>query len=42
MILEKWLMPDVMPEHFYEVTPEMVKSFGGKAQICDINNTLDT
>ena len=42
MILEKWLMPDVMPEHFYEVTPEMVKSFGGKALICDIDNTLVT
>jgi len=42
VILEKWLMPDMMPEHFYEVTPEIVKSFGGEALICDIDNTLVT
>ncbi len=42
MILEKWLMPDMMPGHFYEVTPEIVKSMGGEALICDIDNTLVT
>ena len=42
MILEKWLMPDVMPEHFYDVTPETVKALGGEALICDIDNTLVT
>ena len=42
MILEKWLMPDMMPEHFYDVTPETVKELGGEALICDIDNTLVT
>ncbi len=42
MIFEKILMPDLMPEHFYDVTPETVKSFGGEALICDIDNTLVT
>lgn len=42
MILEKILMPDMMPDHFYEVTPEIVKGFGGEALICDIDNTLVT
>ncbi len=42
MILEKWLMPDIMIEHFYEVTPEMVKDLGGEVLVCDIDNTLVT
>ena len=42
VILEKLLMPDLMTEHFYEVTPEIVKSFGGDVLICDIDNTLVT
>lgn len=42
MILEKWLIPDMMPEHFYDVTPEIVKKLGGEALICDIDNTLVT
>ena len=42
MILEKWLMPDLMPEHFYDVTPETVKGLGGEVLICDIDNTLVT
>ncbi|MBQ7836502.1 MAG: YqeG family HAD IIIA-type phosphatase [Clostridia bacterium] len=42
MIFEKLLMPDMMPEHFYDVTPDIVKSFGAKALICDIDNTLVT
>ena len=42
MILEKYLIPDMMPDHFYDVTPEIVKNFGAKALICDIDNTLVT
>ena len=42
MLFEKYLIPDMMPEHFYDVTPEMVKNYGGKALICDIDNTLVT
>ena len=33
-------MPDMMPDHFYDVTPDIVKSMGAKALICDIDNTL--
>ena len=32
----------MMPEHFYDVTPDIVKSYGAKALICDIDNTLVT
>lgn len=42
MIFEKYLIPDMMPEHFYDVTPEIVKGYGAKALICDIDNTLVT
>ncbi len=42
MILEKWLIPDLMPDHFYDVTPDIVKAFGGEVLICDIDNTLVT
>lgn len=42
MIFEKYLIPDLCPEHYYDVTPELVKSFGGRALLCDIDNTLVT
>ena len=42
MIFEKYLIPDMMPEHFYDVTPEIVKGYGCRALICDIDNTLVT
>lgn len=42
MLFEKYLIPDMMPEHFYDVTPEIVKGYGAKALICDIDNTLVT
>ena len=42
MLFEKYLIPDMMPGHFYDVTPEIVKSYGAKALICDIDNTLVT
>lgn len=42
MILEKYLVPDLCPEHYCDVTPELVKSFGGRALLCDIDNTLVT
>ena len=35
-------MPDIMPGHFCDVTPEIVKSLGGEVLICDIDNTLVT
>ena len=42
MLFEKYLMPDLMPGHFYDVTPEMVRGMGARALICDIDNTLVT
>lgn len=42
MILEKKLIPDLVLGHYYEVTPELVKSYGRKALLCDIDNTLVT
>ena len=42
MIFEKWLMPDLVVDTFDLVTPEIVKSMGGKALLCDVDNTLAT
>ena len=42
MILEKWLIPDLVLPTYREVTPELVKSMGRKALLCDIDNTLAT
>ena len=42
MIFEKWLMPDLVTPTYREVTPELVKSMGGKALLCDVDNTLAT
>lgn len=42
MILKKYLIPDLMVDHFYNVTPEIVKGMGARALICDIDNTLVT
>lgn len=42
MIFEKLLIPDLCPEGFEQVTPETVKKLGGRALICDIDNTLVT
>ncbi|MBQ2729301.1 MAG: YqeG family HAD IIIA-type phosphatase [Clostridia bacterium] len=42
MILEKWLIPDLVVENYSKVTPDLVKSMGGKALLCDIDNTLAT
>ena len=42
MILEKWLMPDLVVDTFACVTPELVRSMGRKALLCDIDNTLAT
>ena len=42
MIFEKWLVPDRMFEHFYEITPDMVRSVGRSVLLCDIDNTLAT
>lgn len=42
MIFEKWLMPDLVVDNYSCVTPELVKKMGGKALLCDIDNTLAT
>ncbi|MBQ7475207.1 MAG: YqeG family HAD IIIA-type phosphatase [Clostridia bacterium] len=42
MLFEKKLFPTVMAESFRDVTPEFVKGMGGRALICDIDNTLVT
>lgn len=42
MIFEKWLIPDLFIEKYSLVTPELVKSMGRKALLCDIDNTLAT
>ncbi len=42
MILENWLIPDLVTPTYRDVTPELVKSMGRKALLCDIDNTLAT
>lgn len=42
MIFEKLLIPDLCPENFEKVTPETVTKLGGRALLCDIDNTLVT
>ncbi len=42
MIFEKWLVPDRMFGHYYEITPDMVRSMGRSVLLCDIDNTLAT
>lgn len=42
MIFEKWLIPDLVEKHYYDITPETVKKMGASAVLCDIDNTLAT
>lgn len=42
MIFEKWLVPDRMFGHYYEITPDMVRSAKRSVLLCDIDNTLAT
>lgn len=42
MIFEKWLVPDRMFGHYYEITPNTVHSIGRSVLLCDIDNTLAT
>lgn len=42
MVFERYLMPDFMTEHFYNVKPEMLIQTGIRGLICDIDNTLAT
>lgn len=42
MILEKRLVPDLCIDHYYDLTPAAVRTMGGKALLCDIDNTLAT
>ena len=42
MLFEHYLMPDLVTEHFYNVTPELLYGFGIRGILCDIDNTLAT
>ncbi len=42
MILEDYLVPDLMLRHFTEVTPELLIQRNIRGLICDIDNTLAT
>lgn len=42
MLFERYLIPDLMTEHFTNVTPEMLTQRGIRGLICDIDNTLAT
>jgi len=42
MIFENWLIPDLVVDTYSCVTPTLVKKMGGKALLCDIDNTLAT
>ena len=40
MLFERYLVPDFLTDHFYNVTPEMLTQMGIRGLICDIDNTL--
>jgi len=42
VLFERYLMPDLMTEHYYNVTPDLLQQAGIRALICDIDNTLAT
>ena len=42
MIFEKYLLPDRLFSSFREVTPDVLRSMGVRALMCDIDNTLVT
>jgi len=42
VLFEKYLVPDLMTEHFRNVTPDLLTKAGIRALICDIDNTLAT
>lgn len=42
MILEKLLVPDLCIDHYYDLEPQTVRALGGRALLCDIDNTLAT
>lgn len=42
MIFEKKLMPELMTAHYYDITPELLKSMNIYALFCDVDNTLLT
>jgi len=39
-VLSRYLIPDYMFEHYYDVTPEFLASIGVRALLIDIDNTL--
>ncbi len=42
MLFERYLIPDLMTEHFCNVKPDMLRQIGVRGLICDIDNTLAT
>jgi len=42
VLFEKYLMPDLMTEHFYNIIPELLARREIRGLICDIDNTLAT
>jgi HAD superfamily phosphatase (TIGR01668 family) len=42
LIFDKWLVPDRIFGHYYEITPDMIRALGRSALLCDIDNTLAT
>lgn len=42
MLFERYLIPDLITDHYYNVTPEMLAKSGIRGVICDIDNTLAT
>lgn len=42
MLFERYLMPDLVTDHFYNVSPELLAGLGIRGLICDIDNTLAT
>ncbi len=42
MLLEKLLIPDLCIDHYYNLEPQTVRAMGGRALLCDIDNTLAT
>lgn len=40
MLFERYLIPDLMTDHYYNVTPDFLVKSGIRGLICDIDNTL--
>lgn len=40
VLFERFLLPDLFTEHYYNVTPDLLAQLGISGLICDIDNTL--